>query len=495
MQTMNQSNFIPIILAWVVLTDPATTMQPDRQAARADGGKLTLVTRDEAAGSGVPARLELRAEKGRPPTIRKAQRSGEGVVIDREIELSLREGNYRFRVLRGPEYRVVEGNFEVQPGATDTRIVDLVRMVDMRSEGFLSGDLAWPGTLDEKLPTLMAAEDLHVAAVVAETSSPADAKDSRTKSVGQTVVPDGDWLTYPGSDPQSDSRLAVANPFAWELPIWLATKRIDGFFVLGDWLRDGPAIEKFREGRPPAEIGFTGNDGPGRYAETVYWRMLEAGFRIPPLAGTITNGGDHVIGYNRVYGIGPSLGTQDDRRAEPITDEGAFYRAVWEGRSVVTNGPLLRPTLGGYAPGHVFQASPGEALKLMPELHLAVRDPVDYLEVIHNGKRVHSVRLDEYAKAGGTIPELTFRESGWVMIHVVTQHEGHFRAALSAPWYIEFAGAPRVSREAVEFFRQWLSDCEQKLKQLPSDRLTPYIEPVRAARAFWEQKLDLSGPN
>jgi hypothetical protein len=223
--------------------------------------------------------------------------------------------------------------------------------------------------------------------------------------------------------------------------------------------------------------------------------MLEAGFRIPPLAGTITNGGDHAIGYNRVYGIGPSLGTQDDRRAEPITDEGAFYRAVWEGRSVVTNGPLLRPTLGGYAPGHVFQASPGEALKLMPELHLAVRDPVDYLEVIHNGKRVHSVRLDEYAKAGGTIPELMFRESGWVMIHVVTQHQGHFRAALSAPWYIEFAGAPRVSREAVEFFRQWLSDCEQKLKQLPSDRLTPYIEPVRAARAFWEQKLDLSGPN
>lgn len=63
---MNQSTFFVIILAWVVITDPATTVQPDRQAAGADGGKLTLVTRDEAIGTGVPARLELRAEKGRP---------------------------------------------------------------------------------------------------------------------------------------------------------------------------------------------------------------------------------------------------------------------------------------------------------------------------------------------------------------------------------------------------------------------------------------------
>ncbi len=60
---------------------------------------------------------------------------------------------------------------------------------------------------------------------------------------------------------------------------------------------------------------------------------------------------------------------------------------------VVTNGPLLRPSLGGFYPGYTFKGSAGEKLQLEMALKLTVRDEVDYLEVIQNGKVFYSARL------------------------------------------------------------------------------------------------------
>ena len=45
------------------------------------------------------------------------------------------------------------------------------------------------------------------------------------------------------------------------------------------------------------------------------------------------------------------------------------------------------------------------------------------------------------------LPPVNAKESGWVTIRVVTLYEDHFRAAMSAPWYIEFEGQPRVTRQ------------------------------------------------
>lgn len=493
----------------------------DSPKASAAGGVLKLVTGSGEPPAAIAARLELRSDKGRKPALRRTVRSGPGVVLDREIELPLNPGRYRFRVVRGPEYRVVSGNFEVQVGAADERRIDLVRMVDMRAEGYLAGDMAWGGPADNDLALRMSAEDLHVAAVLrSDHGSPRVAPRTDPDAGSETVSPiwtsqrfgqDDGWLYYPGARDELPaaigataagseaaaanenvvSRAVIANPFAWELPLWLANRRADGILVMGDWLQEEKQIDEIPAGRPPVELGFTGNDGPGRYAESVYWRLLEAGFRVPPVAGSGASVKDAAIGYNRTYAIGPSLG-QDDRRVAPIESEREYYRAVWGGRTVLTNGPLLRPTLGGQAPGHVFQARSGETLTMSVELHLAVRDPVDYLEVIHNGEAVHSVRLDEFAKAGGMIPELTFRESGWVMVRVVTQHADHFRAAISAPWHIEFDNAPRISRGGVEFFTRWLSDSENEWKKLPAEQLTPLIQPVRSARQFWKQRLEMA---
>ena len=102
----------------------------------------------------------------------------------------------------------------------------------------------------------------------------------------------------------------------------------------------------------------------------------------------------------------------------------------------------------------------------------------------------YSARLDEFAESGGKIPPVKAEESGWVLVRVVTEFPDHFRAATSAPWYIEFDGGPRITSEAVSFFQRWLADYEQRLRRLPPEHLEPHVPYVRAARNFWQERAD-----
>ena len=490
---------------------------------QAAGGVLLVAAEDEATGEPVVTRMELNRGDGKPQFVRRAASAGLGVIVSESLELPLPNGAYQFRFVRGPEYRIITGNFTLEQTSKDEKTVRLPRMVDMHSEGWLSGDLAIPPATSD-LTLRMIAEDLHVAAVInqpgADSMPQAIPKNLTpyqplwTETVASTSMDDavvfyGDVEPIERETIKPDSmvtaeeikrattadnelmKVAIANPFAWELPVWMASEQIDGMFVLGDWIRQDKQVEAIPNGRPPGMIGFDGPKGPGRYAEFVYWNLLEAGFSLAPLAGTGTKKGQSAqtpIGYNRVYATTTRYADEDAPPIAPDSQE-SFMDAVWSGQSVVTNGPMLRPMLGGFPPGHRFVATAGERFQLMMELKLAVRDPVDYLEIVHNGKVFYSARLDEFAAAGGQLPELEIEESGWVVVRVVTQHEDHFRMATSAPWYFEFDGHPRISRKAVRFFGEWLSDCETQLKKLPKETLAKHVPSVTVARKFWAERL------
>jgi len=290
-----------------------------------------------------------------------------------------------------------------------------------------------------------------------------------------------------------DLRVAIENPFAWPLPVWLASGQVDGVFVLGDWLRLDRNVTRLPESRPIEGLNLGGGTALGRWAERVYWNMLEAGLRIAPLAGSGDGSGKTPVGYNRLYVAMPNRSPPSDPLAvAPVQSSEQWWDAAWLGQSLVTNGPLMRPKLGGEMPGHVFQARAGEVLKLQPELALSVRDPVDYLEVILNGQVHYSARLDEFARAGGRIPPLEIHESSWVTIRVVTLHEDHFRAATTAPWYIDFDSRPRITEQAVAFFQRWLSEYEERLKKLPTEELRAHVPYIRAAREFWAERGEMT---
>lgn len=487
--------------------------------ASAAGGVLNLTVHEEASGEPTTTRVEIvRAEKpDHPMPIRKAVSAGVGVVLDRSLELNLPDGGYQFRMIRGPEYRIISGTFALDRTSLDEHNVDLPRMIDMRAKGWTSGDCLVVAS-PISLPLRMVSEDLHVAAVAGRV----DAKPIPRRDRDDPPIIDPMWiredvtahdgLAFYGLDESfsgamdgdaiasdwiaaangTNAKVVIENPFAWSLPVWLASERVDGMMVLGDWLRLDKKVTKVKNGRPTQALIADTPLSVGRWAEAIYWNILDAGFRIAPMAGGGDDSAGTPVGYNRMYVADPLEGYEDDEQLEarPVGGSDAWWNAAFAGQSVLTNGPMLRPMLGGKIPGHVFTATAGEALQLQPEMRLAVRDPVDYLDVIHNGQVHYSAKLDDFAKGGGVIPPLVIQESGWVVMRVVTGFEDHYRVAMSAPWYIEFDGQRRITPESIAFFGKWLVEHESRLRELPPGELAKHVPYVKAARAFWKSRAN-----
>jgi hypothetical protein len=110
--------------------------------------------------------------------------------------------------------------------------------------------------------------------------------------------------------------------------------------------------------------------------------------------------------------------------------------------------------------------------------------------VIFNGKSLYQARLDEFAKQGGKIPKLQVEESGWLVVRVVTEREHTYRLATTAPYYVELAGRPRISREAVEYFQQWCQRARAEVQAeggVEWDAARPFFD---AAERFWELRQE-----
>ena len=150
----------------------------------------------------------------------------------------------------------------------------------------------------------------------------------------------------------------------------------------------------------------------------------------------------------------------------------------------MTNGPLLRPIVEGYPPGHIFRLQGEEVLELEIGLELASRESVEYLEIIRDGRVEYDVRLDKFMERGGRLPKLRFDQSGWFLLRVRTRNSDFYQRALTAPYFVEKDGVARISRTAVRFFLDWLDEADVSEETEPNSR--------DWARRFWQQQLEAS---
>jgi len=255
-------------------------------------------------------------------------------------------------------------------------------------------------------------------------------------------------------------------------------------------------------------IRFKGARGVGKLNEFLYWKMLEAGLRLAPSAASGFGRGDTHVGYNRVYVHCDSPGEErlldstsekneldrgrSDRGGESKQEgmeptdpsEDAWWHGLEHGASFITNGPLLRAIVNGSPPGSVHPGYRGEPIPLDIAVSLAVREKVDYLDVIFNGETLYNAKLEDHYKRG-EFPELTVSESGWLVIRVVTAHDDGYRYASTAPFYFEFEGKPRVSKKSVEFFQGWLERSIEAIDRDDEQRLH-YADRKESARQFWD---------
>ncbi len=476
------------------------------------GGQLEITVVDRDTGKPLPCRMHLKNAAGRPRTAGRAPFWNDHFVFPGKIMLRLPVGNYTFELERGPEYVVRGGYFTINNFADDTKLIDIKRFIDLSKNGW------WSGDMDVRRPArdielLMAADDLHVAEVVTWYNDKSNWGSRKPKN---TLVcfdgnryyhlmagghgRDGTELLYyhlpiPLKTPAKNDlypptiqyllkaretpglAVDVTRPYWWDFPMLVAHGQVDSVQVLNSNLCRTGVIADEGEGKPRDKRLFPGIDGNARWSQQIYFHLLDCGFRIPPSAGSGSGVAPNPVGYNRVY----------------VHVDGRFnYESWWKnfraGRVVVTNGPLLQPTVQGHYPGHVFRAEEGKELQFEPILTLSTRQPISYLEIIKNGRVEHSLRFEEYAKSG-RLPAVEFKRSGWFLVRAVTDLRGTYRFAMTGPYYVEIGYQRRVGRQAARFFLDWVRQRAGQIKLNNDKQQQEVMEYHRKARDFWQDIL------
>jgi hypothetical protein len=480
------------------------TLAPTSQAARYDG-VLTVRAFAEADQSPLAVRMELRDARGRIVRVRPklAAPVGDSLYFDGEVTLELRRGDYEFFLEAGPEYRTQTGRFTIDRRAEDSKDVPMLRRVDMQREGWYAADV------DARLPKGMPAKLLPTVARAAGldwlpltdglSGQSGSARSAETASAegpliesaaavvgderGRLILLGGGDKTTIASPANEDVAEVVAaarergalvvarSSLAWNLPVWVARGWIDAVAILSEDLPPSRTDE-----RPVDKDFFPGKQGPGRFREAAYHHLLNCGLKLPPVGGS--RWGDAAKGRpTAVLGAGRTY-VHLDGEFSPV----AWLAGLREGRTSVTNGPLLRTTVEGEPPGAAFPLG-GKRRTFQIGLNLAFyeRAQVEYLEIVKDGRAVAEVRLADLARQGGKLPPVTFDDSGWFLVRAVANAADRHQFATSGPYYVD-AATPRVSRKSVKFFLDWLDAAQRKFageKQA--------VEQFAESRAFWEE--------
>jgi hypothetical protein len=270
----------------------------------------------------------------------------------------------------------------------------------------------------------------------------------------------------------------IEKPFWWDVPLWVALGSPDTIGIANNHMnRDGVYPDE-AWGKPRNSKRLPEPLGNGFWTQEIYYKLLDAGIRIPPSAGSASGVLPNPVGYNRVYAY-----TAGDR------SHSAWWKAVKSGHSFVTNGPLLRVRANSRLPGEVFKLKGGYRLPIKISILIDGNDKRMKFELIHNGQVLHPTLYTAGPNAFG-IADFTVDSPGWFLVRVLADNDRTFRFASTAPFYIEAEGAPtRISRGAVRFFLDWITEREGRLKITDPTQLSEVKVYFNRARAWWTERL------
>ncbi len=184
----------------------------------------------------------------------------------------------------------------------------------------------------------------------------------------------------------------------------------------------------------------------------IYYRWLNCGFRLAVTGGTAMGVMPSPLGYNRTYA----------RVDGPLTEE-KYLRALLNGRTFATSGPMLFLTVDGKEPGFMFRPI-GEQVKkpLQVKAELLSIEPIDTLELVQNGQVIRQLDLKD------TKPEpvlnatlemiLELKRSGWVAARALYKNpaNGRLRQAHTSPIYFMLEGKPIAFKQDAEYMIRWV---------------------------------------
>jgi hypothetical protein len=473
-------------------------------------GEVTLRINSESSQP-LASRVHLRNSAGKAVQAPTLPFWRDHFVCDGSVQLQLPPGEYTYEIERGPEYNSAVGKFTLRNDAPLTVTNSLRRIADLAAEGWWSGDLH-VHRAPERIELLLRAEDLHIAPVITwwnknspEQPLPADplvrfdenrfyhltgGEDERDGGAllyfnlgepfditrGQRLYPHS--LAYAQEiRKQPGVWIDLEKPFWWDLPAWIAAGVGDSVGLANNHQQRSGMLDNEAWGKPRNTNDFPSPRGNGLWSEHIYYQLLNCGIRIPPSAGSASGVLPNPVGYNRVY---------------VQVDGELTWQKWWEGlragRCFVSNGPLLRCRANGQFPGHVIRS--GERVDL--DLLLTSRDPVDAIEVIHNGKVLRSAAVQPSTTTQRLkIAGLRFDQSGWFLVRAVAKVPHTYRFASTGPFYLETEGHPRfLSKSSARFFLDWTRERMNQIQLKDSTQREEVLGYYRQAESFWKQRVE-----
>ncbi len=210
-------------------------------------------------------------------------------------------------------------------------------------------------------------------------------------------------------------------------------------------------------------LGFSNH----RMTASVWYRLLNCGFRLPAGAGSDTMANyaslRGPVGLTRVYASIP----------KNVNDPAPFLDGLKQGRTFATNGPLLAFTLGGKAIGNELKLpaseKPGSSNNVEFTAWLRSFVPVDHLEVVCNGHVVRDLKLSgdrQSADAKGTIP---ISQSGWCVMRASSDGPedpvlDDYIYATTSPIYVSMTGSLPKPADDAAYFIAWIDRLAEAAK-------------------------------
>jgi TolB protein len=200
-----------------------------------------------------------------------------------------------------------------------------------------------------------------------------------------------------------------------------------------------------------------------RATASVWYRLLDLGFRIPAGAGTdaMANFASlrGPVGMDRVYArVSPGLVT--------IT---SFLDALKSGRTFATNGPLLDFSLDSEKVGGEVKLDEAKSVAFSTSLRSIV--PVDRWELVCYGAKptdgksgpyfVQELKMNGGRDGGEVRGEVAIEHSGWCLVRASSDRSEYpildnYVYATTSPVYVTVGGKKPVSREDAEYFVTWM---------------------------------------
>ncbi|MBZ5594318.1 MAG: CehA/McbA family metallohydrolase [Acidobacteriia bacterium] len=503
---------------------------------------------DERSGSLISARLRLTDARGHdvvpaghPSELAPDAQQGDVrfqskrfAYIDGSFSLDPKSLPLRYQVIKGYEFVIAEGQISTGDLRAEGVIIPLSRWSSLADQGWYSGDIHIHHISPKTCRLEMDAEDLDVANILTSDFTTDQSEfeghvnryssgrrliyvnqEFRNDHLGHMCLLNLKRLIEPVKTMQPhhyplhlracDETRAQGGYVSWahfpswpgvESPLDVAMEKLDGIEIL--CVLDPREFPVFMKSVVPE---LEANDGL-----RLWYRYLNCGFRLTATAGTDKMTTFVTVGANRVFA-----------RVEGEFTYQNWINALKEGRTFVTNSPVLSFAVNGSEPGATLRFDSKK--QKVAEVHAVAESqlPYDRLEIVANGVTIaqatpsgrrhraeihveHPIQqscwlaarvvedLDAYRKRGVAFPEVHVPQGTRLSDYYGTRRpETVF--AHSSPVYVIRDGEPIRSQDDAEYYVRYLDnsirwlEAEAKFAR-PSDK-TASIQAFEQGRAVY----------